>query len=1533
MEEKISQIKFDKKFIKKLLDKLKVGNTRSIHLNALPGRAATRLDLYQLSQIEENFPQDFIEMLLNNDSFSFPISYDKIDLGKLDEDEKKKLTLLSKRLNTQVIENNDNFLEYGIKNFGFGFPLLIKRGKNDPTKIIKAPLFIWSLDIERSYQNKNTWTIKKEEDAPIKLNELLISHLSKDESIQLEKISKEILEDGILDENELLELCNNILSQLNAKTETLSLKIEKCPDKKTIESIANSKAWIQWSWIFWIYRSQKETIIHATEELLERADEFESENLILDKFQTSTISAIETDPSKEQIINTLTKDEIKLIQGPPGTGKSQSITAIVSNALANNAKCLIVCEKKTALDVIQANLEKAGLSDFSIVLDDVNKDRKKVIEKARNINENENQNYNNFSQYYNNFSQLDFKDKYNRFCNLKKELNAKYREPLKKVFGDFTWKELIGLYLRFSKTSDFHSIIEKLDYEFLEFNHEEYLQYLNIVKDWGYLYEDIEKYSEEVFSILDIKLFSSEYKWATYEKVKADTKKLLETLDIAYKYLEGKNQSDCEVEKVSIFKPESISDSEDIINVIIEKTQQLKDIYNDLIRIIDTKKDSFLEILGTINIFLSKRTQSNFVEKKISIFNNESIDSGLKHFSKSINIIKLLLNLLKQGEYILGDKFYKKSFYSKFTERFSSIFSKRYKNICNIKENIFDEIEKLRSEFMEIQKLDFLDFTIKDFKEFESFLELKDSVSNILISVEVVNQKILKIKEDKTFLENSQNKILELEVDKIFSFLLEDFITLKSHDKIDDFYKNLKNKILNIESKSIVPLNFFKQETLYIQQLKEETSVKQNLASKKILELSEFNFKNWELNHINKYSSFEEFYIQVCGILEKVEKIKSKIWEIKNLQKRIEKIEKDLQELVSNNVFNFEVKNHDSLKTFDKISEFYSNIEEKIKNVQKYFDAYESFHNWKVFEFKCDKNTSNILLKFKNIPAENWKNIFKAWYYRGALLNYEENSQIGFNKSDSKLQQLSDLHIELKGKQLDQIKYIWWNNRDSKLSAFNYNFNALYNLRRNKTFGRRNSLRKLIETDLDLFTTLFPIILTNPGAVNALFPLKQGLFEIVIFDEASQLRVADTFTSLIRGKYKIIAGDKHQMPPSNYFQSSADTLDIEENETDDIFTKDDEQAILAESESLLQYVEDLKNINKSYLDFHYRSEHPALIEFSNSAFYGGNLISFPEQEVYKPIEFRAVNGIFESSTNPSEIEEVLKILQEEIHPNQKGKYPSIGIATFNINQRNLIIETLNEAAELDILFAQKLQELKEKGLFVKNLENIQGDERDIIIISTTYGIKPDGKFTQNFARLNRIEGYKLLNVLITRAKKKLYVCTSIPKEKYFGYSEIIQNEGNNKKGILYAYLAYAEAISNHDNELAESILRILKEQSFEKPRVMSGNNGLSESPFEEEVYDELLDNFEKDNIIQQYKVGGFRLDFVVKTKSKDIVLECDWKAYHQSDEAHAHDMYRQKELENMGFIIYRIWSTNWFQDKEREMQRFLQFVDLYKGNC
>lgn len=1314
-EQKVSQIKFDKNFIKRLLEKLKVGNTRSIHLNAIPGRSATRLDLFQLEHVEQKMPENFIETILNNDSFSFVISYDRIDLGGVDEEEKKKLALISKRLNTLVIENTDNFLEFGLKNFGFGYPILIKRDRNDPEKIIKAPLFIWHLDIERSYQNKNTWIIKKDEDSPIKINELLISHLAKDESVKIEEISKEMLEDGVLDKDELLELTKNILNQLNTETKSLELRVEKCPDAKQIEAISNSRPWIQWSGIFGIYRSQNETIIHATEELLERFDEFESEDLILEQFQTSSISAVETDPSKEEIVNTLTKDEIKLIQGPPGTGKSQSITAIVSNALANNAKCLIVCEKKTALDIIQANLAKIDLANFAVVIDDVNKDRKKIIEKARNIKN---------SSHYAQFSKLNFDEKYKKFCQLKKEINVKHAEALKKVFGDFSWKQLIGLYLRHSKSGNIAQLEQELSYKNLQFNHEEYAKFCSSVEEAAFLYGDLVKDSEEIFEALSKELFTKEYKWATHGEVKK------ETVD-------------------------------------------------------------FVKTLKELNMFLSKLNEADYTIKDVSIFSPESVNQSANLIDKIMENLKELISLYEKGLTLAGKQYDEITFLRNLKYNFLSVFSAKNRDINSTRRKLPELTASLIRDIQKINKFNFEGLEIKKFEEYKTLSELKKDCNNSL---------------------------------------------------------------------------------------------------------------------------------------ENAEQIKKMLKRLKNTSKQMESFEKKLSAIEKNGIFNFQMKNFIELKTLEKVVDLYTALSNKIERIEENLESYNSFHDWQFFCNGKNKFELDIFSALKKFSKENWKSIFIAWYYRGALFNFEANTKNGFHKSDSKLQQLRTLYSELEKQQIQQIKSVWGSNRSYKLSKINFNFNTLYNLRKNNA-GPKNSLRKIIEKDFELFTSLFPVILTNPVAANAILPLEQGLFNIVIFDEASQLRISDTFTSLIRGQYKIIAGDEHQMPPWRFGEPniSVDEDDDEDDEDDEEYN----QAVLAEAESLLDYASssDDKIVNKSYLDFHYRSKHPALIDFSNNAFYGGNLVPFPAQEVYKPIEFRAVNGRYEARTNPEEVAEILKIIENEIHPDHNGKYPSVGIATFNINQRNLITETLNAAVENSPVFANKLQELRERGLFVKNLENIQGDEKDIIIISTTYGIKPDGIFSQNFARLNRIEGYKLLNVLITRAKDKLYVCTSIPREKYLSYQEVIKNEGNNKKGILYAYLAYAEAVSNNDTCLAESILKTLKEQSFEKPRVISGTDGLSESPFEEEVYELLVKDFGEENIIQQHKIGGFRLDFIIKTKSQDVVLECDGKAYHSSEEAYAYDMYRQKELENMGFVVYRIWSTSWFRDKESEMQKLKRFVE------
>lgn len=1319
-----SGIKFDRGFIKNLLEKLKIGNARSIHLNVVPGRSATRLDLFALAEIDPEIPEKFIEELITKENFVFKITFDSLDLGKMDEDTKKRLSLIARRLNNIVIENNDNFLEFGLKNFGFGYPILIKRDKKDPDKIIKAPLFIWDLDIERSFQNKNTWLIKKNEDFPIKVNELLISHIARDESIHLEKLPKEILEDGVLNKDELLDLTIKILAQLNLPDLKLESKIEKCLDSKEIEDIANNKPWIQWSGIFGIYRSQKETIIHATEELLERLDDFIGQSLVLEKFQTSTISAIETDPSQEEIVNTLSKDEIKLIQGPPGTGKSQSITAIIANTLANNGRCLVVCEKKTALDVIQANLDKLGIGSYSTLIDDVNKDRKKVIEKARAIKELSGR------SLFSNYSQFEFKSKYEEFLRLKNEINSKHSEIIKKILGEYSFKQLIGYYLKYSKTEDFNKISSVLNYDILKFTQDEYLVYKSIVEEASYLYRALDKDSEKILSELRDSLFEQKYKWIENEKL-------------------NKNAT-------GIYK-----------------------------------------LLSEISTFLSQKKSKDFVEANVSIFDTKSIEDSRKIVSKIIINLNEIMKLHTRGIKLTGVVFNKKDFIHDLRYHLLSPFSAKNREVFNTRRTIWTLVVDTKKLIDGLKRYNLGKFDIKKMGDYKSFLEVSNATSVLL-------KQFNKVEERLEELERTKIKLTKLESD---------------------------------------------------------------------------------LEKINKLEYFK---------------------------------------LKNENFVNFE--------SFENLKTFYSMQKIKFREIIDHLGRYENYHNWRFYFNNKNKFQAKLINAFREIPEETWKSIFEAWYFKGTIIHYEAESSVGFNKSDSQLERLSRLYNDLKRDQLKQIKSEWDRNRDNKILSSSVNFNTLYNFRRNN-FGPKNSLRKIIDTDFELFTTLFPVILTNPSVVNAIFPLKQGLFKIVIFDEASQLRISDTFTSLIRGQFKIIAGDEHQMPPSSYFESTSDFMDIEGNETEEAYNEKDEQRELSESESLLQYASNLQDKlrNKSYLDFHYRSRHPALINFSNAAFYGGNLVPFPPTEVYKPIEFIEVNGVYESRTNPDEVVEVIKILKDKIALGSRGRYPSIAIATFNINQRNLIIDALNEASTKDGVFAEKLNMLREEGLFVKNLENIQGDEKDIVILSTTYGVNPDGSFSQNFARLNRIEGYKLLNVLITRAKSKIYVCTSIPKEKYLNFQDLIQSGGNNRRGILYAYLAYAKAVSESNTKLANDILKVLEKNSYEKPRELVYENGLSESPFEDEVYQELLKHFNKENIIQQLWIGGFRLDFLIKTKKVNFILECDGKTYHQAEEAYAYDMFRQKHLESMGYDVYRIWSANWFENKEREIKKLVEFVKLNSG--
>ncbi len=374
--------------------------------------------------------------------------------------------------------------------------------------------------------------------------------------------------------------------------------------------------------------------------------------------------------------------------------------------------------------------------------------------------------------------------------------------------------------------------------------------------------------------------------------------------------------------------------------------------------------------------------------------------------------------------------------------------------------------------------------------------------------------------------------------------------------------------------------------------------------------------------------------------------------------------------------------------------------------------------------------------------------------------------------------------------------------REIKRADKSYGMRRLYNLRGGKG-QERNSLRQIVQSDPDLFLALFPVTLCTPEVASVLFRGARNLFDLVIFDEASQIRVEDAFTGLLKGRTVVIAGDRHQMPPSNWFEADTDdrlTTELSDSITDVLA----EQALYAES--ILDFAIQHRYFGDTYLTYHYRSEHADLIAFSNAAFYG-NLKPMALNHIQQPFDFHAVNGLYGYQTNEQEAMAVVKWLLS-VEPNEQDELPSIGVATFNLKQRDLILKLLMRERRLSDEANTKVARLEEAGLFIRNLENIQGDERDIIVLSTTFGMNEEGLFSRHFGKLGTRAGYRLLNVLVTRARTHIHVFSSFPEFALQEHAALLtEKRGNWGSGLIFAYIEFVRRKAA--GESAESLLDVL----------------------------------------------------------------------------------------------------------------------------
>lgn len=664
--------------------------------------------------------------------------------------------------------------------------------------------------------------------------------------------------------------------------------------------------------------------------------------------------------------------------------------------------------------------------------------------------------------------------------------------------------------------------------------------------------------------------------------------------------------------------------------------------------------------------------------------------------------------------------------------------------------------------------------------------------------------------------------------------------------------------------------------------------------------ISEFNsyFKQSNFDINSNWFEIKETFINLDKILNKYKHLKNCY--ISNFDKEdLLKFEKAYDSFINNIKF-FEKYINKSDINLNVLSHF--DLYTKVDNIYKNLDEYNHWYNYIECKNTIDKD-KNLSYFVKTCQSEEIDpNEYHIYYeklffshYMTYLFNKNRNLELydrfkhtrdieEFKKEDNDGLDISKVLIR---------KNILSNFPDPNLVVSAEPVNILK--REANKIRKIKPIRVLFNEIPELIQTLKPCFLMSPLSVST-YLNKNIKFDTVIFDEASQVFPEDAIVAIYRGKQLIVVGDNKQMPPSNFFKTNDSSDEYEEDDSD----TDGYESILDLCSACFT--------SKSLL-CHYRSRYESLISFSNYHFYNGDLCTYPsvcEEKKDCGVDFIYVpEGRFSSKEgiNILEAKAVAKLVFEHFknYPNR-----SLGVVAFNIKQQNAILKILDKMRSENPLYEEYFNSDIKEPFFVKNLETVQGDERDTIIFSITYGKNQSGEFAMRFGPLGNKGGERRLNVAVTRAKFNLKVVSSI-KDFDIDISRI-SNEGPK---LLHHYLAYAE----------KGISSLISEIDVK-------NINRFDSPFEEDVY-----NFLKEkgyDLTTQVGTSNYRIDLGLKkpgTSNYVLAIECDGATYHSSKAARDRDRLRQSILERMGWKFYRIWSTDWFINNKLEKEKLLKICD------
>lgn len=441
------------------------------------------------------------------------------------------------------------------------------------------------------------------------------------------------------------------------------------------------------------------------------------------------------------------------------------------------------------------------------------------------------------------------------------------------------------------------------------------------------------------------------------------------------------------------------------------------------------------------------------------------------------------------------------------------------------------------------------------------------------------------------------------------------------------------------------------------------------------------------------------------------------------------------------------------------------------------------------------------------------------------------------------------------------------------------------------------ALRRTLKEAHDAIKAIKPCFMMSPLSVAQFVDPEEHTFDLVVFDEASQLTAEDAVGAIVRGRQLVVVGDPKQLPPTSFFAVQSGQVTPELNADGD--------PVIEDMESILEQFL-AAGISKARLKWHYRSRHESLIAFSNVNFYDGELLTFPSADTdtrERGLQFVHVpDGVYEGAgLNRAEARRVVDAIMTHARTTPEL---SLGVGTFNLRQQIAIQDELERRRRADPSLEEFFAPRDEGAFFVKNLENIQGDDRDVILLSVTYAKGPDGRLRHNFGPINGENGWRRLNVLTTRSRLRMRVFSSMRGEDI----DLTKTQAAGAR-YLREFLIFAE-----QGRLSS---------------VLASASARTESPFERALYQELMRRGVR--LVPQVGIAGYRVDFGVlddEVPGRFVCgIECDGAAYHSAETARDRDRLRQEVLEGLGWSLLRVWSTDWFKDPGGQVERLLTRIE------